>query len=226
MEVDMHPEADNQDLRVTRYCDHDHPAVRERAGILASSGQNATDVALATFLWVRDQIPFGLDLVRVKASETLHKGYGACFNKSLLLVALLRANAMPARFFSVPVSRWFMKPYIGTQCLMLNNPFHHCLVQLQLEGRWSWAELTLDRATYEALFLPLGVGWGIEWSPQRQDRLYLESIVGEPEYHHDLDQAIEGNVGNTILPAPLARALCSHTNRKAWGKIGIKVPRP
>lgn len=209
------------DTAPTRYCDADHPAIQERAAALAAQAAGTEKLARQTFLYVRDQIPFGFDLIKVKASQTIVKGYGACFNKSLLLVSLLRANGIPARFCSAPVSRWFMKPFIGLQCLLVNHPFHHCLVQVHLDGRWSLAEPTLDRITYEALYQPLGVGWGIEWTAQRQDRLYREHLRGEPVIHYDIDQTIDRNVGNTLLPAPLARALCRNINHRAWGRIGL-----
>ena len=218
----MHHGADTNPLSPTHYCDHDHPAIRERARILAREAPAADQVAAHTFRWVRDRLPFGLDLVKVKASETLQKGYGARYNKSLLLTTLLRAGGIPARFCSVPVSRWFMRPYIGRQCLLVSHPFHHCLVQVGLEGGWSWAEPALDRATYEALFRPLGVDWGIDWRPERPELLYRESLMGEPRVHEDIDRAIGRNVGNTMPPALLARALCGNANRKAWARIGIK----
>lgn len=213
------------DLAPTRYCDAEHPLIRERAAVLAAHAAAPEELARQTFLYVRDRIIFGFDLIKVKASETLGKGYGACFNKSLLLTALLRANGIPARFGSAPVSRWFMKPYIGWQCLLINHPFHHCLVQVRLGDRWTLAEPTLDRATYETLYRPLGVGWGIEWTEQRQDRLYEEHLLGEPAFHHNIDRIIERNVGNTILPAPLARAMCRSINRGTWAKIGL-TPSP
>ncbi len=211
------------ELTSTHYCDFDHPAMRERAVLLAEGQDEAYQVALRTFTWVRDQVRFGFDLVRVKASDTLQKGYGACFNKSNLLVSLLRCNGIPARFCSAPVNRWFMKPYIGLQCLLINHPFHHCLVQLKVDGKWSFAEPTLDRPTYEALYKPLGIGWGVEWNRDRQDRLYTENLMGEPEVHHDLDRTIDKNVGNKVLPAPLALALCRRINKRAWGKIGLET---
>jgi transglutaminase-like putative cysteine protease len=224
MEVAMDPEASSAEIAQTYYCDIEHPSIRERASSLACQAVTVDQLARDTFLYVRDQFPFGFDLIKVKASETLHKGYGACFNKSLLLTALLRANGIPARFCSVPVSRWFMKPYIGLQCLLINHPFHHCLVQVQLDGQWSFAEPTLDRSTYETLYRPLGVKWGIDWSLARRDRLYQENLMGEPEIHQDIDLTINRNIDNFLLPAPLARAMCRHINRNAWKIIGIKAP--
>ena len=210
-----------EDTKATKYCDYHHPAVQARAEKLAQGVDAPYRLALGAFRWVRDQVPFGFDFIQIKASDTLQKGYGACFNKSLLLVALLRANQIPARFCSVPVSRWFMKPYVGPQCALINNPFHHCLVQLRIDGQWSFAEPTLDQATYDKLFRPLGVKWGIDWSRERQDRLYLDHLKGDPEIHHDIDEVIGRNLGNALLPAPMVRFFSNSVNQKAWSKIGI-----
>jgi transglutaminase-like putative cysteine protease len=210
-------------IEPTYYCDFDHPALKEQAAFLARDAEDAYQVALRTFIWVRDRVRFGFDLVRVRASDTLKKGYGACFNKSLLLTSLLRANGIPAMFCSAPVSRWFMKPYIGMQCLLINNPFHHCLVKTQIDGEWLFAEPTLDQKTYEAFYRPLGVDWGIDWSREHQDRLYKEHLMGEPVIHDDLDKAISRNVGNTILPAPIALALSNRINQRAWKRLGDPI---
>lgn len=218
----MSANGNQEDLKATSYCDLDHPAIQARARNLAQQADDPYQLAQNTFRWVRDQIPFGFDFIKVKASDTLQKGYGACYNKSLLLAALLRANRIPARFCSVPVSRWFMKPYAGLQSALINNPFHHCLVQLKVDGQWSLAEPALDQKTYDALFSPLGVQWGIDWSQDRQDRLYLEHIQGEPEVHPDIDRTIDRNVGNALLPAPMVRFFSKRVNQKAWAKVGLK----
>jgi transglutaminase-like putative cysteine protease len=52
------------------------------------------------FEWVRDEIrhckDYGLDELTCAASEVLRAGTGFCYAKSHLLVALLRANGVPA----------------------------------------------------------------------------------------------------------------------------------
>lgn len=219
----MNPENLNQDLSATHYCDFDHPAMRERAALLAENSGSPYQTARNTFLWVRDQIPFGLDLIKVKTSDTLQKGYGACYGKSLLMVGLLRANHIPARFCSAPVSRWFMKPYMGMWAALVNDPFHHCMAKLNLDGEWTLAEPALDQKAYSALFRPVGVEWGIEWDADTQDRLYLEHLRGDPVEHPDIDQAIGRNVGNTLMPDPIALAFCRRINRKAWAKAGVSL---
>jgi transglutaminase-like putative cysteine protease len=85
------------DLQETFYCDFGHPAIKELADKIAGEETDWRKITEATFNYVRNNIRFGCDLVKIKASETLTKGYGVCWNKALLLVALLRCKGIPAR---------------------------------------------------------------------------------------------------------------------------------
>ena len=89
-------------LRSTPVVDWDHPAVQTAARDLAHDRMSATDVARASFEWVRDEIrhtsDHKLDVVTCAASEVLQERSGFCYAKSHLLAALLRANGIPAGF--------------------------------------------------------------------------------------------------------------------------------
>ncbi|MBE9610460.1 transglutaminase-like domain-containing protein [Chitinilyticum piscinae] len=78
--------------------DFRHPAVMALATSLRADDAQAT--AGHCFDWVRDRVEHCLDFRRdevpVSASETLLAGTGFCYAKSHLLVALWRANSLPA----------------------------------------------------------------------------------------------------------------------------------
>ena len=90
--------------------DHQHPKVAAKAGQLADGLMSDPlvsdvlvsdeDIAKACFSFVRDEITHSLDYqknpVTCSASEVLENGTGYCYAKSHLLVALLRANSIPA----------------------------------------------------------------------------------------------------------------------------------
>ena len=84
--------------------DFSHPAVAAKAAELrvlaAGGGLDALATARGCFEFVRDSIAHSGDMrsdrVTLKASEVLASGTGWCFAKSHLLVALLRANGLPA----------------------------------------------------------------------------------------------------------------------------------
>ena len=77
-----------------------HPAVSAKATLLAADLKGDEAIAEACFVFVRDQISHSLDSrqnpVTYRASSVLEYGTGYCYAKSHLLVALLRANSIPA----------------------------------------------------------------------------------------------------------------------------------
>lgn len=82
------------------YIDCHHSDIKALARQLAFSQGNDVAVVQACFEWVRDNIDHSGDFERnpitCKASDVLSEGTGYCYAKSHLLVALLRANAIPA----------------------------------------------------------------------------------------------------------------------------------
>ena len=87
-------------LRESRVVDYTYANIRSLA--LALSADDAATTAKRCFDWVRDHIEHSIDFHREEvtcvASEVLHSGTGLCFAKSHLLVALWRANQIPAGF--------------------------------------------------------------------------------------------------------------------------------
>jgi transglutaminase-like putative cysteine protease len=201
------------------YCDFDHPAVSSLAKEIAKGESDPARVAVATFKYVRDNIRFGFDLVKVKASETLAKGYGVCWNKSLLLAALLRCNKIPARMAYHPVNQEFMRPAMGDACQTLTETINHCFTQVELNGEWVTADATLDTPTYRKLFTPHQVPWGIDWNGEENMRLYTEHIVGPVVVIEDIDAAIQQDVGNVLPPPSEAEAFFGPANQQMWQAV-------
>jgi len=210
-------------LAKTHYCDHDHPELRKLAAKLAEGCTGKQEIIQRSFLFVRDQIPFGFDLYRRKASEVLERGHGVCWNKSLLLTALLRANKIPAHFGSIPLRRTFIAPVIGGLHRMASEPFNHCLVHVWLDEHWIVLEPVLDRKTYDTFFRPLDVPWDIDWNGKDDCQLYTESVLGPPVMHSDIDATIKNRCGNKELAEPLAIVANSQLNKQLWKKAGIQI---
>jgi transglutaminase-like putative cysteine protease len=86
-------------LRATAALDWTEPAVQTLARDLGRV-DDPVAVAQRCFTWVRDEIPHTVDIgasvVPCAASAVLRAGTGFCYAKSHLLVALLRANQLPA----------------------------------------------------------------------------------------------------------------------------------
>lgn len=87
-------------LSVSDVVDYHHPSIEKLATNLLSSSPDAT--AKNCFEWVRDHVQHCIDFKREEtpyiASDVLAVGTGFCTAKSHLLVALLRANKIPAGF--------------------------------------------------------------------------------------------------------------------------------
>ena len=87
-------------LRSTEIIDWEHPEVLEMARSLSDGAQDLEEKAKRCFHWVRDEIKHSYDYqlspVTCSASEVMSAGTGYCFAKSHLLVAILRANDIPA----------------------------------------------------------------------------------------------------------------------------------
>jgi transglutaminase-like putative cysteine protease len=87
-------------LRSTEIIDWTHPAVSRLASSMATQNRDKTEIAKRCFEWVRDKIKHSYDYqlspTTCSASEVIAAGTGYCFAKSHLLVAILRANSIPA----------------------------------------------------------------------------------------------------------------------------------
>jgi transglutaminase-like putative cysteine protease len=87
-------------LRATEIIDWKHPKVLEIARSLSDGAQDLEEKAKCCYHWVRDEIRHSFDYqlspVTCTASEVVISKTGYCFAKSHLLVALLRANDIPA----------------------------------------------------------------------------------------------------------------------------------
>jgi transglutaminase-like putative cysteine protease len=92
----------DQYLRATPIIDWTHPDVRALAEHLATGCDTPSEIARRCFEWVRDQVYHSVDYqlnpVTCVASDVLGARTGFCYAKSHLLVALCRANGIPAGF--------------------------------------------------------------------------------------------------------------------------------
>ncbi|KJY27848.1 transglutaminase-like domain-containing protein [Streptomyces katrae] len=114
--------------------DHWHPLVQETADALWNSTGDAYSYAEAAFEFVRDTIPHSADSgdmrVSWRASDVLSTRNGICYAKSHALVALLRAQGIPAG--------------LCYQLLGDDDGFNlvlHGLVALRLPGREEWSRV-------------------------------------------------------------------------------------
>lgn len=132
-----------ESLRATPFIDSDHPAVRAFAAEqLRPTGvpSDPTRQAVTLYLAVRDHLrydPYQIDLspAGMQASSALQAGRGWCVPKAVLLAALARASAIPARLGFADV-----RNHLSTERLrqtMQTDVFvWHGYTELWLNGRW------------------------------------------------------------------------------------------
>lgn len=114
--------------------DHWHPLVQETADALWAATGDAYSYAEAAFEFVRDTIPHSADSgdlrVSWRASDVLSTRNGICYAKSHALVALLRAQGIPAG-----LCYQLLGEDDGTGLVI------HGLVALRLPGREDWSRI-------------------------------------------------------------------------------------
>lgn len=204
-------------LNETVYCDYSHPAISKLKIEFAGDSKEPADLIEKIFLFVRDTIVFGGDHWQVKASETLLKGYGACYNKNVLMIALLRAANVQSKLMANPVHKTFTKPSVGFVHAFFSDPFYHCFTNVLIDGNWISLDPTLDRTTYETFFKPESVAWQIDWDRTNNMQLYSESIAGPSREYLNIDKALNANLDSHFLFKKEPRFI-----RGLWLRMGNK----
>ncbi|GAA0267479.1 transglutaminase domain-containing protein [Streptomyces polychromogenes] len=114
--------------------DHWHPLVQETADVLWAATGDAYSYAQAAFEFVRDTIAHSADSgdmrVSWRASDVLSTRNGICYAKSHALVALLRAQGIPAG-----LCYQLLGEDDGSGLVV------HGLVALRLPGREDWSRV-------------------------------------------------------------------------------------
>ena len=92
----------------------------------------------AIYQFVRDEIAFGYNRDDgISASRVLKDGYGQCNTKGTLLIALLRAVGIPARFHGFTIDNELQKGAIPNYLFFLApKRIIHSWVEVYYDGRW------------------------------------------------------------------------------------------
>ncbi|MCP4162231.1 MAG: transglutaminase family protein [Deltaproteobacteria bacterium] len=218
-------EVNNNNLCETFYCDYSYPLIKELSGKFKS--KSGVELIKEIFLYVRDSIIFGGDHWKIKASETLRKGYGACYNKNVLFIALLRAAGLEAKLMANPLKKTFTKPSAGASHIFFSNPFYHCYTNVLTDSGWVSIDPTLDSKTYETFFKTKGVNWGIDWDGKNDMLLYTEYLAGSPVEYQNMDEALSRNLNSYFLfryePKNLRSIWLKIGNMKMWKKTKREI---
>lgn len=110
------------------------PRIQEKSQDIAGDAEDAREAAEACFRWVRDM--YCWDITRIRGADALLQRDGTramSFDKSNLLVSLLRAQDLPARFRFIRCT--FHNRYTDRTDTAIHAP-----VEVLLDGGWVVAD--------------------------------------------------------------------------------------
>jgi transglutaminase-like putative cysteine protease len=85
-------------LQASTLCDFDRSEeIKQKVAELIKGAHSKREKFQRIFNFVKE-LPYGLDDWDLSASQVLHKGWGMCSGKTNLLIAMLRAAGIPARY--------------------------------------------------------------------------------------------------------------------------------
>ncbi len=134
-------------LKETKFCDFSNPEIQKLTKEIAKNCKNEQEFAIRAFYWVRDNILYRVGMWQRKASETLAEKEGTCTNKSNLLVALLRANNIPAGY---GVMKVYGQRYFGPIAIPMLKEFVsdvsvHVYAIVYLNDKWIKCDSSSDK---------------------------------------------------------------------------------
>jgi Transglutaminase-like superfamily len=137
-------------LKVTPMLDYSHPDIQrliEKRGWFSLSQY---DVIGAVYHFVRDEMAFGYNSDdTLSASQVLRDGYGQCNTKGTLLMALLRALDVPARFHGFTIFNELQRGAIPNYLFAVApKRIIHSWVEIYFEGQWLDLEGYIIDQTY------------------------------------------------------------------------------
>ena len=132
-------------LKPTEWCESDHPDIVGKAQELTIGLEDDRAKAMALYEFVRS-MPYILGPTR-SAVETLKTGNGVCASKANLLVGLLRAIGIPARYHHFYCNKQTSRSYIPAFMHHKLEPRRgHSHAEVYLIGRWIKIDATFDKA--------------------------------------------------------------------------------
>ncbi|RSN26775.1 transglutaminase [Amycolatopsis sp. WAC 04169] len=129
-------------LRQTPLLDYAHPALRKLMTDRGWAGGDEYTRISAIYTFVRDEIRFGYNAADdIAASTVLADGYGQCNTKTTLLMALLRAAGVPARFHGATIHKSLQRGVVtGWHYRLAPANILHSWAEVRFHDRWTGLE--------------------------------------------------------------------------------------
>lgn len=180
-------------LKETKFCDIHSKEIGSFVKNLIST--STVETISNIFNFVRDGVKYRFDFPSVKASETLGKKAGTCFNKATLQIALLRKAGIPAGYGVYLVSKEILKPVLPEDIFsMVNDLTIHVFTKVFLENRWFGLDTTIDIELFDCFYRNSGIWKHDDWD-RKSEILLPEDFVVE-------DQGLYANIDLYLLQPP------------------------
>ncbi|MFA6314788.1 MAG: transglutaminase family protein [Candidatus Paceibacterota bacterium] len=125
-------------LEPTFYCDVYHPSIQKVALEFQKKALNQVDLAKLLFYFVRDETYYRVGHWTKKASQTLKNRSGTCTNNANLLIALLRAQRIPAGYgvMNVVGQEYFGPVILPNLARNVSSRSKHVYCFVYLNNKW------------------------------------------------------------------------------------------
>ena len=178
---------DKEYLSPTKVCDIESVDLRMRSYILIKNTTDEREKAINIFNFVRDEIKYRFDFPYTKASETLKKKYGNCFNKSSLQISLLRNAGIYSGYKVYLIRKEVFKPIVPQDIYQLiSDPTIHVSTVVYLNQKWVEADATIDYELHNAVFKKMG--WKYEkWDGENDITINSDFIIEQQGIYSSID---------------------------------------
>lgn len=128
----------NQYLQETKMLNFSHPSIQSLLKGRQWAKEDDFEKINKIYGFVRDEIKFGYNIDDgIPASEVLKDGYGQCYTKGTLFMALLRAVGVPCRLHGFTIDKKLQKGAMtGLLYFLAPKNIVHSWVEVQYQGRW------------------------------------------------------------------------------------------
>lgn len=188
-------EIEKEYISPTKVCDVESSDIKMKSFLLTKNSYSLKQKAIDIFNFVRDEIKYRFDYPYTKASETLKKGYGNCFNKTNLQIALLRNLNIYSGYKVYLIKKEVFFPIVPEEIYkMISQPTVHVSCVVFLDDRWIEADTTIDFELYSHVYKYMDDWKYLEWDG--------ESDISIPERYIVECEGIYSNIDLYLLNPP------------------------
>lgn len=165
-------------LSATKVCDIENIDIKMKAYLLTKNSYSEKQKAINIFNFVRDEIKYRFDYPYTKASETLKKGYGNCFNKTNLQIALLRNCNIYSGYKVYLIKKEIFFPIVPEEIYkIINQPTIHVSCVIYINERWIEIDPTIDFELYNHIYRNMENWKYVEWDGEKDISLPEKYII-------------------------------------------------